>query len=113
MNPTVTEYLDALDTPWKRDLCNHLREAVHKAIPNVEERIQYKKPHFLKNGKYDAVISVLKINVSFTIYNTQDLQLPEDSFSGPQERKTLKLKKGEATDFEQLSKWVKLATRSL
>jgi hypothetical protein len=27
------------------------------SIPDVEERIQYKKPHFLKNGKYAAVIT--------------------------------------------------------
>lgn len=25
-----------------------LREVVHQAIPDVQERIQYKKPHFLK-----------------------------------------------------------------
>lgn len=57
MNQEVTEFIEAIKEPWQVELCLRLRDVVHQAIPDVQERIQYKKPHFLKNGKYAAVIS--------------------------------------------------------
>ncbi|MFS0567169.1 DUF1801 domain-containing protein [Brevibacillus invocatus] len=38
------------------EVSKRLRQMVHESIPGVEERIQYKKPHFLKNGHYAAVM---------------------------------------------------------
>jgi hypothetical protein len=102
MNQEVTEFIDALKEPWQGELVTNLREAVRKAIPDVHERIQYKKPHFLKNGKYAAVISTSKAAVSFTIFNAVTLDLPEGMFDGPPERKTMKLRKGDSIDHEQL-----------
>jgi len=67
MNQEVTDFIEALKEPWQRELTASLREVVHQAIPDVDERIQYKKPHFLKNKKYAAVISTSKNAVSFTI----------------------------------------------
>ena len=51
------------------EVITSLRELVYQAIPDAQERLQYKKPHFLKNGKYAAVISTSKDAVSFTIFN--------------------------------------------
>lgn len=113
MNPDVTEFIETVKLSWQAKICTHLRDVVHKAIPDVVERIQYKKPHFLKNGKYAAVISTSKDAVSFTIFNTQGLALPEDMFDGPPERKTVKLKKDQVIDFDQLFSWVTLASHSL
>lgn len=59
-----SEAYGAIKLPWQGELCARLREAVHGAIPGVQERIQYKKPHFLSNGKYAAVISTSKDAVS-------------------------------------------------
>jgi hypothetical protein len=78
----------------------------------VNERIQYKKPHFLKNGKYAAVISISKDAVSFTIFYAATLELPEGMFDGPPERKTLKLRKGDMFDSEQLVSFVNQASSS-
>src|SRR4029453_6594212 len=106
MNPEVTEFIDAVKEPWQGELCSRLREVVHGAIPDVAERMQYKKPHFLKNGKYAAVISTSKDAVSFTIFNAAGLTFPEGRFDGPPERKTIKLKQGESFDAAQLSSLV-------
>lgn len=113
MNQEVTDFIEALKEPWHRELSDGLRDVVHQAIPNVHERIQYKKPHFLKNGKYAAAISTSKEAVSFTIFNCAALELPEGLFDGPPERKTLKLRKGDTFDSEQLVSLVSEASSSL
>lgn len=110
MNQEVTDFIDSIKEPWQGELAASLRKAVHQAIPDVNERIQYKKPHFLKNGKYAAVISTSKGAVSFTIFNANSLDLPEGMFVGPPERKTVKLCKGDTLDFEQLVSWVSQAS---
>jgi hypothetical protein len=112
MNQEVTDFIEALKEPWQGELSTKLREVVHQAIPEVNERIQYKKPHFLKNGKYAAVISISKDAVSFTIFNAATLELPEGMFDGPPERKTLKLRKGDMFDSEQLVSFVSQASSS-
>ncbi|MEV5029256.1 DUF1801 domain-containing protein [Paenibacillus sp. LPE1-1-1.1] len=113
MNQEVTEFIGAITLPWQGELCARLREAVHGVIPGVQERIQYKKPHFLSNGKYAAVISTSKDAVSFTIFNASELSLPEGLFEGPPERKTIKIREGQAVDCEQLSSLIGQATAAL
>ncbi|MFD0590146.1 DUF1801 domain-containing protein [Paenibacillus sp. GCM10027627] len=112
MNQEVTDFIEAIQEPWQKELSLQLRSIVQQAIPGVQERIQYKKPHFLKNGKYAAVISTSKDAVSFTIFNAAELELPP-SFDGPTERKTVKLKKGESVDGEQYAGWVRLASSTI
>ena len=102
MNQEVTEFIEALKEPWQGELSTNLRQVIHRAIPEVHERMQYKKPHFLKNGKYAAVISTSKDAVSFTIFNANALELPDCMFDGPAERKTLKLRKGDTFDSGKL-----------
>lgn len=113
MNQEVTDFIGAIQEPWQKELAVSLREVVRQAIPEASERIQYKKPHFLKNGKYAAVISTSKDAVSFTIFNAAGLELPEGKFDGPPERKTLKLRKGDTFDPGQLVAWVGQASSSL
>lgn len=113
MNPEVTEFINAINEPWQGELAAQLREIVLQAIPEATERIQYKKPHFLKNGKYAAAISTSKDVVSFTIFNTAALDLPEERYSGPPERKTLKLRKGEQVEREELAAIVSQASATL
>ncbi|UKS30975.1 DUF1801 domain-containing protein [Paenibacillus sp. HWE-109] len=113
MNPEVTDFIEALKEPWQVELSAQLRELVKQSIPDVSERMQYKKPHFMKNGKYAAVISTSKDAVSFTIFNTTGLELPEGMFEGPPERKTLKLRKGDSYNSTELASWVSQASSSL
>ncbi|WP_169085766.1 DUF1801 domain-containing protein [Paenibacillus sp. PL91] len=113
MNQEVTDFIASVKEPWQGELCSRLREVVNSAIPDVQERMQYKKPHFLKNGKYAAVISTSKEAVSFTIFNASELTLPEGLFEGPPERKTIKLRQGNTVDADQLSSLVSEASSSL
>ncbi|GGG01861.1 DUF1801 domain-containing protein [Paenibacillus aceti] len=113
MNQEVTQFIEEMKEPWHREFTSRLRDVVHQAIPDVQERIQYKKPHFLKNGKYAAAISTSKEAVSFIIFNCSDLDFPEGMFDGPPERKTLKLRQGDTVDSEQLVTLVSQASSSL
>lgn len=113
MNQEVADFIQQLKEPWQAELCSRLRDVVRGTIPDVQERIQYKKPHFLKNGKYAAVISTSKDAVSFTIFNAAGLELPEGLFDGPPERKTIKLRQGQAFDAEQLASLLGQASATL
>ncbi len=68
MNQEVAAYIDNLPK-WQGDISSTLRDMIHETIPEAEERIQYKKPHFLKNGHYAAVISPSKDAIAFMILN--------------------------------------------
>lgn len=113
MNPEVTNFIESLKEPWQVELSVALRGMVHETIENVQERIQYKKPHFLKNGKYVAVISPSKEAISFTLFNTDGMEFPEDQFEGPPERKTLKLRKGQTVDHAELAALLSKAAQPL
>jgi hypothetical protein len=113
MNPDVTTFIESISQPWQVEVCNRIRKMIHQAVPDVEERIQYKKPHFLKNGKYAAVITPSKDAVSFMIFNATDLELPNGLFEGPPERKWIKIRDGQTTDFEMLSRLLVQASSSI
>jgi len=113
MNQEVVDFIADLTEAWQIDACNELLQVVNQSIPDAAGRIQYRKPHFLKNGKYAAAISTAKDTVSFTIFNATGLELPEGLFEGPPERKTVKYRKGQAVDGELLAKLLKQAAESI
>jgi hypothetical protein len=114
MNPQVTEYIDKIAQPWQAEVCARLREIVQQAVPEVEERIQYGKPHFLKHGKYACVLGTAKGWVSFTIFNAGALEAPEGLFEpGDPNRKTVKIKEGQSVDYDLISKLVQQAAQPL
>lgn len=108
----VQTFIEHLEAPWQVELATKLRAIVHEVIPNVEEKIQYKKPHFLKNGQYAAVISPRKGAVAFMIMNTQDLTVPE-YFGGPKERRWLTIKEGDSVNFDELKSLLAAAAKDL
>jgi hypothetical protein len=80
----------------------------------VEERIQYSKPHYRKNGAYAAVIGTAAEWVTFTIFNASALQAPESLFEpGPPERKTVKIRQGQDVDYDLLGKLLGQAAQTL
>lgn len=113
MSQEVIEFINAIKEPWQAEMSTRLREMVLQTLPDVQERIQYKKPHFLQNGKYAAVISTSKDAVSFTIFNPGVIEFPEAQFDGPPERKTIKLRSGQAVDYDQLASLLGQASASL
>ncbi|MDQ3654269.1 MAG: DUF1801 domain-containing protein [Chloroflexota bacterium] len=114
MNPEVTDYIANIQ-PWQAEICNAIRDRIHQSVPDVQERLQYKKPHFLKDGQYVAVLSPAKAQVSLTVFNAQDLDAPEGVFEadGPPERKTVKIKDGQEVDYDLLAKFIAQAASTL
>lgn len=115
MDPDVSAFIEDIAQPWQIDIATALRDMVHKTIPEVQERIQYKKPHFLKDGHYAAVLSPAKAHLAFMIFNTQDADIPEGLFDkgGPVERKTIRIKEGQAVDYAALAAVLKEASSTL
>lgn len=114
MTQEITDFIAQIKLPWQAEICSRLREVIHEAVPDVTERIQYGKPHFLKNGKYAAVISTAKGWVSFSIFNAAGIEVPEGQFeAGSGERLTIKLLEGKPADYELLSSLLQQASASL
>lgn len=114
MNPEVKQYIQKLQK-WQIEVCESLRKVITDTIPGVEERLQYGKPHYLKNGHYACVIHAAKDKVSFMIFNATELEEVKGFFksmSGP-ERKTATITEGQKVDYKQLSALLKKASKSL
>jgi hypothetical protein len=73
MDTDVTKYIGK-GLPWQVEVCGRLREVVHRTIPGVEEKLEYGKPHFLKNGQHAAVLHVAKDKVSFMVFNAAGVE---------------------------------------
>jgi hypothetical protein len=115
MNPEVTAYIDKIDQGWQAEICTQVRHIIHNAVHDVQERIQYGKPHFLKNGKYAAVLGTAKGWVSLTIFNAQGLETPDGLFESSEsgDRKTIKIKPGQAVDEQLLGGLLQQAASTL
>ncbi|MGI8329627.1 DUF1801 domain-containing protein [Actinomadura scrupuli] len=104
MNDEVTQYINKAQ-PWQIEVCEKLRAMVGQTIPDVEERLQYGKPHYLKNGHYAAVIAVGKDKISFMVFNAADIP-PVKGFLralGNGDRKAVDIREGQAVDYSALA----------
>ena len=115
MSQGITDYIAKRNPQWQADICMRLNQVVHEALPEVEERIQYSKPHYLKQGKYLAVLGTAKGWVSFTIFNATNLEVPDGLFESSEtgDRKTIKIREGQAVDYDLMTKLVREAAVTL
>jgi hypothetical protein len=114
MNHDVTAYIERITQEWQTDVCTRLRAMLYEAVPDIQERLQYGKPHYLKDGKYLFVFNAAKGWVSCTIFNAAALEAPEHFFEpGDPNRRTIKLRAGQAIDYSQLGAYVQQAAQSL
>ena len=115
MTPEISTFIAKIAIKWQADLCIRIRQAVHEAAPDVQERIQYGKPHFLKGGKYLCVLGTAKGWVSFTIFNAESLKPPDGLFesSDTGDRKTIKIREDQTLDSELLVKLIQQAAAIL
>ncbi|MBZ0317248.1 MAG: DUF1801 domain-containing protein [Anaerolineae bacterium] len=110
MNEQVSDYIAKIKLDWQAEICTTLRQLVHTNVPDVTERLQYGKPHFLKNGKYAFVLGTAKEWVSFTLFNAGSLEAPDGFFeAGDPERKTIKIRKGQTVDYDLLAGFIQQA----
>lgn len=114
VNDDVTEYINKTQ-PWQIDVCEKLRAMINETVPDVEERLQYGKPHYLKNGHYAAVIAVAKSKVSFMVFNATDIPEVKGLLRsmGKGERKTVDITEGQDVDYGQLASFLSKTTAAL
>ncbi|TDE12792.1 DUF1801 domain-containing protein [Dyadobacter psychrotolerans] len=114
MNQEVTDYIQKLPE-WQSAICENLRKAVYDTVPEIVERVQYGKPHYLKNGHYAAVISIAKDKVSFSIFNAGELEDIKGFFASTTspDRKTATIKQGQEVDYNLLAKLLSQASGNL
>ena len=72
MNGPIASYFAKADA-WQNRACLQLRAAIRRAIPNVEESLQYGKPHYALNGELVAALHIAKSRVSLLILNAQSV----------------------------------------
>ena len=115
MGQEVIEYINQIKQSWQAPVCTKLREVILNSIPEVTERLQYGKAHFLKNGKYACVFGAAKGWISFTLFNATRLEAPNGLFEPTEnpERKTIKIKEGQVLDYALLAKLIKQAANAL
>lgn len=114
MNQDVTTYIQNISQAWQAVVCTRLREMLFQAIPDIQERLQYGKPHYLKDGMYLCVFGTAKGWVSCTIFNAAALEAPEGLFEpGNPDRRTLKIRSADAVDYDRLAALIQQAARAL
>jgi hypothetical protein len=104
MDNEVTDYI-ARTLPWQAEICGRLRDMVHATVPNAEEKLQYGKPHFLKNGKHAAVIHVARNKVSFMVFEAGDVEPVKGVLRslGNGDRKAADFTEGQNVDYDLLA----------
>jgi hypothetical protein len=114
MNQEVTQYIGKIDQKWQKDTCKHLSETILQSVPEVDELLQYGKPHYKKNGKYVCTYNTAKAWVSFTLFNAASLEAPDGLFEPGDnpDRKTIKILEGQHIDYNLLSKLLQQASAS-
>jgi hypothetical protein len=114
MNDQVTHYIQATQ-PWQIAVCEALRTVIHEAVPNIEEQLEYGKPHFLKQRHYVAVIHVAKAKVSFMLFNASGL--PETKgflrSMGDGERKVVDIIEDQPVDYAAVAQLLIQTSSSL
>lgn len=114
MDKEVTGYIQKLPR-WQIEVCESLRKMIFKTIPKVEERLQYGKPHYLKDSHYACLMHAAKDKVSFLIFNAGEIKEIKGflkAMSNPN-RKVVTITEGQDVDYKLLAKLLKQACDSL
>ncbi|WP_238006322.1 DUF1801 domain-containing protein [Dactylosporangium sp. AC04546] len=104
MNDDVTTYINR-GLPWQVEVCEKLRQLVHRTVPDVEERLEYGKPHFASDGRHVAAIHVARGKISFLIFNAGGIDPVKGVLRslGNGDRKTADISEGQVVDHELLA----------
>lgn len=71
--PAVDAYI-ANAKPFAQPILTHLRETIHRIVPEVEESIKWSRPFFLYKGVILGNISAFKEHCSFGLWGTEMAQ---------------------------------------
>jgi uncharacterized protein YdeI (YjbR/CyaY-like superfamily) len=66
-DPRIDAFI-AKAQPFARPILTHLRAAIHRACPGVEESIKWGRPAFIHDGRILAVFGAFKAHASLTLW---------------------------------------------
>ena len=66
-DPRIDAFI-AKAQPFAQPILSHLRAVIHRALPQVEEAIQWGRPSFLHEGRILAVFGAFKAHASLTLW---------------------------------------------
>jgi len=83
-NPAVDQYIEN-SAAFARPVLNHLRDLVHRACPEAEERLKWGFPHFDYKGVYVSMAS-FKEHCAFNFWKAKEMSDPHGLFGEREEK---------------------------
>jgi hypothetical protein len=105
MDDKVKEYIDRQENPQK-EVCNYLRNLIHKTIPSIKEEMKWGVPVFA-NGKFYIGAFKNSVNLGVSIGGLNDKEVALFKGTGKTMRH-IKINSLEDIDEEKLVKLIKL-----
>jgi uncharacterized protein YdeI (YjbR/CyaY-like superfamily) len=78
LDPRIDAYI-AKAQPFARPILEHVRERVHKSMPDVEETIKWGAPSFTVGGKILLIMAAFKAHTALNFWRGQELQSRHDT----------------------------------
>ena len=66
-DPRIDAFI-AKAQPFAQPILSHLRDLIHRALPQVEEAIKWGRPSFVHEGRIVAVFGAFKAHASLTLW---------------------------------------------
>lgn len=67
VDPRIDAFI-AKAQPFAQPILSHLRDVIHRALPQVEEAIKWGRPSFVHEGRIVAVFGAFKAHASLTLW---------------------------------------------
>ena len=67
VDPRIDAFI-AKAQPFAQPILSHLRDVIHRALPEVEEAIKWGRPSFVHEGRILAVFGAFKAHASLTLW---------------------------------------------
>jgi uncharacterized protein YdeI (YjbR/CyaY-like superfamily) len=80
-DPRIAAYIDR-QAPFARPILEHLRSAVHRACPEVEETLRWSMPSFTYKGQILCQMAAFKAHAAFGFWRASDVTGLEEKASG-------------------------------
>ena len=86
-DPRIDDYISALPD-WQQQICEHLRELIHAADPDLQETIKRTvQPYFVLEGNVCALLAA-RDHVNLFLYDGGIVPDPEGIITGGHDNKT-------------------------
>lgn len=108
MDHKIDEYINKQKTPQK-EICNYLRNLIHKTIPGIKEEMKWGVPVFADSKFYIGSFKN-NVNLGISINGLSEKEITLFEGSGKTMRH-IKIKSLQNIDEEKLVKLIKLVTK--